>query len=595
MKKIKYGIIGTVLVLGGMMTSCDTLDIDNLNSYDESMVWNDVNLATAYVNNLYTECFGNWNAGADNNSEQVTGIPWYLGTITETGGAYKSWDYTAIRHINEAIKRLEEGQLDSETANSLLGQAYFMRAYMYYWMVLHHGGVPYIKVPQDKDTDDLYVKRNSTPECFQFMVEDLDHAITLLPEKIAGSSADYGRIDQCFAKAWKAKTLLLKCSPQFNPSNQWNNAYWKEAYDAAKEAYDFCVAKGISLTPNYADIWIQEQGPEVVFPVVNSNPNKVSTWEYTTRPASISRDKPYNNPTWEFVKSFPMLDGKSYDDPTGKYYVGDEQALLKSFWKNRDPRFNDVCLYNGREYPVAGKPANYRQYNALGVTSPDDQYGVNPNAHTNAVNNDIYSGLYIYKGADLTLTQDKVMTYDIDYILMRFAEVMFIYAEAANETGHSDVAVDMLKQIRKRAGIEPGSDGLYGLKVSTREEIRKAILDERNIELCFEGHRFWDLRRTRNMMHLDGWTKHGIEAIAINPDGTDMDLNTAREKINNNELTTGDFRYVIHQVPYTEAAEREFVIEESFYFFPIQKSNIDQNPNLEQNNNWGGTFNPTME
>lgn len=595
MKKIKYGIIGTVLVLGGMMTSCDTLDIDNLNSYDESMVWNDVNLATAYVNNLYTECFGNWNAGADNNSEQVTGIPWYLGTITETGGSYKSWNYTAIRHINEAIKRLEEGQLDSETANSLLGQAYFMRAYMYYWMVLHHGGVPYIKVPQDKDTDDLYVKRNSTPECFQFMVEDLDHAITLLPEKIAGSSADYGRIDQCFAKAWKAKTLLLKCSPQFNPSNQWDNAYWKEAYDAAKEAYDFCVAKGISLTPNYADIWIQEQGPEVVFPVVNSNPNKVSTWEYNTRPASISRDKPYNNPTWEFVKSFPMLDGKSYDDPTGKYYVGDEQALLKSFWKNRDPRFNDVCLYNGREYPVAGKPANYRQYNALGVTSPDDQYGVNPNAHTNAVNNDIYSGLYIYKGADLTLTQDKVMTYDIDYILMRFAEVMFIYAEAANETGHSDVAVDMLKQIRKRAGIEPGSDGLYGLKVSTREEIRKAILDERNIELCFEGHRFWDLRRTRNMMHLDGWTKHGIEAIAINPDGTDMDLNTAREKINNNELTTGDFRYVIHQVPYTEAAEREFVIEESFYFFPIQKSNIDQNPNLEQNNNWGGTFNPTME
>lgn len=595
MKKIKYGIIGTVLVLGGMMSSCDTLDIDNLNSYDESMVWNDVNLATAYVNNLYTECFGNWNAGADNNSEQVTGMPWYLGTITETGGSYKSWDYTAIRHINEAIKRLEEGQLDSETANSLLGQAYFMRAYMYYWMVLHHGGVPYIKVPQDKDTDDLYVKRNSTPECFQFMVEDLDHAITLLPEKIAGSSADYGRIDQCFAKAWKAKTLLLKCSPQFNPSNQWNNAYWKEAYDAAKEAYDFCVAKGISLTPNYADIWIQEQGPEVVFPVVNSNPNKVSTWEYNTRPASISRDKPYSNPTWEFVKSFPMLDGKSYDDPTGKYYVGDEQALLKSFWKNRDPRFNDVCLYNGREYPVAGKPANYRQYNALGVTSPDDQYGVNPNAHTNAVNNDIYSGLYIYKGADLTLTQDKVMTYDIDYILMRFAEVMFIYAEAANETGHSDVAVDMLKQIRKRAGIEPGSDGLYGLKVSTREEIRKAILDERNIELCFEGHRFWDLRRTRNMMHLDGWTKHGIEAIAINPDGTDMDLNTAREKINNNELTTGDFRYVIHQVPYTEAAEREFVIEESFYFFPIQKSNIDQNPNLEQNNNWGGTFNPTME
>ena len=348
MNKIKYAIISAAFVLGGMATSCDTLDIDNLNSYDESMVWDDVNLATAYVNNLYSECFGNWSAGADNNSEQVTGIPWYLGTITETGSAYKKWDYTTIRHINEAIKRLEEGALDSKTANGLLGQAYFMRAYMYYWMVLHHGGVPYIKVPQDKDMDDLCVKRNSTPECFQFMVEDLDYAITLLPEKIAGSSADYGRIDQCFAKAWKAKTLLLKASPQFNPNNPYGNVYWEEAHGAAKEAYDFCVAKGIALTPNYSDIWIQEQGPEVVFPVVNSNPNKTSAWEYTTRPASVSRDKSYSNPTWEFVKSFPMLDGKQYDDPSSKYYVGDEQALLKSFWQNRDPRFNNVCLYNGR-------------------------------------------------------------------------------------------------------------------------------------------------------------------------------------------------------------------------------------------------------
>ena len=74
---------------------------------------------------------------------------------------------------------------------------------------------------------------------------------------------------------------------------------------------------------------------------------------------------------------------------------------------------------------------------------------------------------------------------------------MFIHAEAANETGHSETAVEMLKQIRKRAGIEAGNDGLYGLKVGNREEIRQAILDERNIELCFEGHRFWDFSRTR--------------------------------------------------------------------------------------------------
>lgn len=596
LNKFKYVVVGAFFAVGGMTTSCDTLDIDNLETYDESMVWHDANLASAYVNNLYAECFTNWSVSADGNSDILTGMPWYLGTITETGSSYKKWTYTEIRHINEAIKRLEAStELDKSLANNLLGQAYFMRAYMYYWMVLHHGGVPYIKVPQDKDKDDLFVKRNTTPECFQFMVEDLDKAISMLPAKIAGSSSDYGRIDQCFAKAWKAKTLLLKCSPQFNPTHPYDNAYWSEAYAAAKEAYDFCVANGIVLTERYADIWLQEQGPEVVFPVVNKNPNRVSGWASATRPASISRGVNQSNPTWEFVKDFPMLDGKRFDDPSGKYYVGDENALLKSFWKNRDPRFNQVLFYNGSEYPVAGKPSGYRQYNALGISNADDQYGINPAAHTNAVNNDVYSGFYNYKAADMTLTQATVLTYDIDYILMRFAEVMFIYAEAANETGHSDVAIDMLKQIRKRAGIEAGADGLYGLSVGSREAIRKAILDEREIELCYEGHRFWDLRRTRNMMKLAGWTKHGIEAIAINPDGTDMDLNEAREKTNNYELTTGDFRYIIHQVPYTEAAEREFVIEESFYFFPIQKVNLDENPNLEQNNNWGGTFNPTME
>lgn len=596
LNKFKYVVVGAFFAVGGMTTSCDTLDIDNLKTYDESMVWHDANLASAYVNNLYAECFTNWSSSADGNSDILTGMPWYLGTITETGSSYKKWTYTEIRHINEAIKRLEAStELDKSLANNLLGQAYFMRAYMYYWMVLHHGGVPYIKVPQDKDKDDLFVKRNTTPECFQFMVEDLDKAISMLPAKIAGSSSDYGRIDQCFAKAWKAKTLLLKCSPQFNPTHPYDNAYWNEAYAAAKEAYDFCVANGIALTERYADIWLQEQGPEVVFPVVNKNPNRVSGWASATRPASISRGVNQSNPTWEFVKDFPMLDGKRFDDPSGKYYVGDENALLKSFWKNRDPRFNQVLFYNGSEYPVAGKPSGYRQYNALGISNADDQYGINPAAHTNAVNNDVYSGFYNYKAADMTLTQATVLTYDIDYILMRFAEVMFIYAEAANEMGHSDVAIDMLKQIRKRAGIEAGADGLYGLSVGSREAIRKAILDEREIELCYEGHRFWDLRRTRNMMKLAGWTKHGIEAIAINPDGTDMDLNEAREKTNNYELTTGDFRYIIHQVPYTEAAEREFVIEESFYFFPIQKVNLDENPNLEQNNNWGGTFNPTME
>src|SRR5690606_40245092 len=92
-------------------------------------------------------------------------------------------------------------------------------------VLFRSGGVPYIKVPQDRYEDDLYVSRNTTAECFDFIMEDLDQAIALLPERILPSSGEYGKIDGNFAKAFKAKVLLYKASPQFNPSNPWDNSY----------------------------------------------------------------------------------------------------------------------------------------------------------------------------------------------------------------------------------------------------------------------------------------------------------------------------------------------------------------------------------
>lgn len=577
-------------------SSCNSLDIENLNSYDANSVWVDENLATAYVANLYGEVFPNWDSGQDNDSEQKVGMPFYEGTVTKTGDSYKKWEYTKIRLINEAIQELENGSLAENTRNRLLGESYFMRAYIYSQMVFYHGGIPYIKIPQDKDEDDLYVHRNSTAECFQFLTEDLDKAITLLPERIGGSSTSYGRIDQCFAKSYKAKVLLYKASPQFNPNNMYDNAYWKEAYDAAKEAYEFCVEQGASLTPIYTNIWMEENGPEVIFAVVNENPNKVATgWEPSIRPGSVSRGSAYGPPTWNFVRDVPMLDGKAYNDPTSKYYVETENEFMQSYWQNRDPRLMSSIVYNGVVYPVAGKPSGYRQYTALGIADEDDCYGINPAAGQNAANNDKYSGFFVLKGSDLSLTQDKTQASGVDFVLMRLAEVMLIYAEAANENGQSNTAIDMLKQLRQRAGIEPGTDGLYGLRVGNRSEIRQAVLDERNIELCFEGHRFMDMRRTRNMMKLDKLEKFGLEAIAINADGTDMDMEQARTLASRNELKPENFRYVKHQVPLTPSAEKQFVIKESFYFFPIKEANILENPNLEQNNNWEGTFNPALE
>lgn len=579
-----------LLTLVGTFSSCNqVLDIDDLNNYNPDLVWNDANLANAYMAGIYP-MFGNWSPNADNLSEQLVGIAFYPTRVTISNGEFKNWNYNRIRLINQAIVDVNNGTLEQEVKDNIIGQALFMRAYTYFDMVRYHGGVPYITIPQDRYEDDLYVRRNSTKECFEFILKDLDEAISKLPERILPTSADYGKIDGNFALAFKAKVLLHMASPQFNPSNPWDNTYWTQAYEVTKQAYEKLKSQGYRLVENYEDIALVERNAETVFAVINSYPNKVANWDYGVRPGSESRGPAYACPTWEFIKQFPMKDGKSFDDPTGAYYKSEDQ-LLQSYWENRDPRFEKSIVWNGKIYEVSGKTGK-RQYTALGIAHELDDFGINPKAGVNSTNLDRYSGFFIEKNSLLRLTQAEVQQYDVDYIVMRFAEVMLNYAETANETGHIDDAKAILLEIRKRAGIEPGAEGDYGIKATTREEMREAILAERNIEFCFEGHRFWDLRRLRMLDRLDGTTKHGVEAIAINPDGTEMTMAEARAKADRFELVEKDFKYSLLQVPRSGVQTNS--VPETYYFFPIQQDVLDRNKNLEQNKDWGGTFDPTL-
>lgn len=589
MKKIFYPVIAFLLAT----SSCkDVLDIPNLSSLDEEKVWNDPNLVNAYLANIYP-LFGNWSAGIDNNSDQLIGINFPLDAVTVNNSAYKAWDYTTIRKINTAIQKVSESTgLSTEIKNSVMGQALFMRAYVYFNMVKHHGGVPYITVPQDLSKDDLETPRNSTKECFELMVRDLDQAISLLPNTIAKGSTDYGKIDGNFAVAFKAKVLLYKASPQFNPSNPYNNSFWAEAHIANKAAYDRLRTNGYSLTPDYYNIALQEKGPEVVFAVINSYPNKVASYDYGVRPGSESRGAAGAVPAWEFVKSFPMKDGKLYSDVTSAYYKTEDQ-FLQAYWKDRDPRFDKSIVWNGKIYEVSGK-AGKRQYTSVGVAAALDDFGINPNARTPSENLNRYSGFFILKNSKLSLKQTEVETqYDVDYVVMRYAEVMLNYAETANETGDMATALDILKKIRQRAGIEAGLDGSYGITANNRDQVREAILAERNIEFCFEGHRFWDLRRHRKLSVLHNKTKYGVEAIAINPNGTEMDIEQAATLARTYQLSESQFKYSLLQVPRSGA--RVNIVPDTYYFFPIAQSVLDKNSKIKQNKDWGGTFDPTIQ
>ena len=540
---------------------------------------NDSKLTSAFLTDIYGNVLNLTWPRDGGNSDECLGI---MGkdAVQPNNSSFKFWPYTSIRNINTLLKNVDEGTLPESEKNLMKGQAYFMRAFQYFKMVRLHGGVPIIKEPQSLE-DDLNVKRNSTAECFEFILSDLDEAAKLLPVKNSGDS--YGRIDQCIVAAFKSRVLLYKASPQFNPSNPYNNSYWKDAYNAAKSAKELLDQNGYGLVDNYTDVFETKKHSEAILPIIYSNPTKVNgRAEDAVRPLSESKNATGGDqPTWGLVESFPMKDGKKAGE-SDKYSYN-----VQEFWKNRDPRFDAVIVYNGGIYELSGK-AGRRQYTTPNIANSLDAFGYNiQGEHHNR------TGLYCKKGIMEELPVAQVTLNDVDWLEIRYPEIMFNLAETANENGSTAEGYETLVAIRKRAGIEPGANNLYGLKAGmSREEMRLALLDEKRIEFCFEGQRFWDLRRHR-MLHtyLNGQHKYGILANLK----AGIDMTDAMNRAASYTLMPEEFDYqVIDLIFQNPTSEDAMYMPESYYFFPISKDEIEKNPNLDQNKDWGGSFDPVL-
>ncbi len=549
----------------------DVLDVQDLNSLNSGYVWDDENLANSYLIDLYAALPGWPKENAQVHADEMLGV-FTAGLITEENENYICWPYDEIRKINILLQEIDDGTIDEETINIIKAQAKFLRAWHYFKMVVYHGGVPIITVPQSLE-DDLYVQRNSTKETFDFIISDLDYAIANLPDRYQGN--DFGRIDKSISMAFKAKVLLYEASPQYHPDNPYDNSYWELAYTKNKEVKEFLESMGFGLYQCYKDIWFDEGNIEVIMPIVftesyfAADPENYlkGRREDIVRPYSVGlRGTRIEVPIWQFVESYPMKDGYKPGDANSNYTY-DQQT----FWENRDPRFYDVIVYNGSFYE-GGIDPNRRQYtDELVAAAADGYYAV--------------AGFYNKKALNLTLGRADLQDNGTDWVEIRFAEVLLNFAETACETEHLNEAVDVLKQIRKRAGIESGNNGMYGLNESmSREELRDAIMLERKIEFAFEGKRFWDLRRTRRLAEIDQMEKEGCLPTlkpGLDPDDGDTWL-----------LEPEDFTYEI--LPYDRKEYINFV-PDKYYFFPINQNELEKNPNLEQNKDWsGGTFDPTI-
>jgi hypothetical protein len=568
-----------VILLFCMAGSCTKiLDKKDLTAVSEKDVWNDLALATAYVNRIYARSLPGWSTEWTNYSDESDGGGGYMyGQLTENSVNY--WPYDDIREINVLLANIEQGTLNASDKKKLKGEAFFFRAWQYFEMAKRYGGVPLILHPQER-SEDLFVKRNSTSETFAQIVKDLDSAVADLPTFTASSGDNDGHVHKGTAMAVKGRVLLFYASPQFDPS-QTAGGRWQAAYEANKAAKDYLTSKGFGLYPDFGGLWYKEMNKEDIFvrryDYSPLNSASRSTWAAATRPLDVSQGSTGGNrPTLEMVNAFPMKDGKAITDPSSAYTYDPD-----FYWQNRDPRFKQTIVYNGAVWGIggAGPQPGRIQWTYVGSEQ----------------NNPTITGFYMRKAVDTTQSAIEAYNSSTDWVELRFAEVLLNLAEAANEVGQTSEAYTELKAIRARAGIDPGTDNMYGLKPAmSKSEMREAIRWERSIELAFEGKRFWDLRRWRLFEStLNGTRRHGFTITLKVPQSNWDQLRNAK--------TTQEMEAILNQSypayfdDQVKLLDTQFDInwKPEYYFFAIPNEHLQLNSNLEQTMGWaGGSFDP---
>lgn len=576
---MKFSKIICLIFFACILGSCTkVLDKKPLSQVSEKDVWNNLDLANAYMNRIYARNLPGWSTEYSNYSDESDGGGSYMyGQLTSNSVNY--WSYDDIREINELIANIDGGSIDSTAKKILKGQAFFFRGWVYFQMVIRYGGVPLVLHPQ-AETEDLFVKRNATSECMQQIVADLDSAANNLPSFGPTSGSNDGHVHKGTALAVKGRVLLYYASPQFDP-NQTHTERWQAAYDANKAARDYLESKGFGLYSDYSKLWFDEMNKEDIFvrryQYTPNNSVSWNNWAASTRPLDYSQGATGGNrPVLEIVNAYPMKDGKAIGDPTSSYTY--DPAY---YWKNRDPRFQQTIVYNGSEWGIgnSGPQPGRIQWTYVGGEQ----------------NSPTITGFYMKKAIDTTQSAINAYNSSTDWVELRFAEVLLNLAEAANELGKTDEAYPLLTAIRKRAGIDPGSDGLYGLMPGMNQnQMRDVIRLERQIELAFEGKRFWDLRRWRLFeSKLNGTRRHGLTITLKISAG---DWNSLK-----NSMSSADLKNYLAQ-HYTEifndkvkVVDTQFDInwKPEYYFFAIPSSQLQLNSKLEQTKGWdGGTFDP---
>lgn len=534
------------------LTSCnidDTLNTSPMDRISDDALWKDKALIETFITNTYRiipngfrYSFYNlsiisdelnarqnawaWAAIAGNMTPDDLGqVDFWTSNDTPTNTNRNYWK--TINQVNIFLQKIEDvpNNVDAATKNRMVGEMKAIRAFSYFNLISLFGGVPLITKPFALD-DDFMVPRNSYKEVMDFVLSELEESIGLLP--LEYDSQNKGRVTKGAAMAIKARALLYRASPLNNPENDIQK--WKDAANAAKAIIDL---NKYSLFPDYRTLFLEEN-------IYNSE----AIWQrpynqLITKEAAYIELSSYPNGYNGFGQIHPIQNlVDDYETIRGLLPENDPQYDPQNPYVDRDPRFYASILHDGMFWKG-------REVETFLPGGKDSNEG--PVSGWNATQTGYYPRKFCNERIDNPSGNNMSQT---PYTWFRYAEVLLNYAEASYFLGDEVTAREYVNMVRKRPSVNMPEITESG------EALFKRIVNERRIELVFEQHRWFDIRRLK------------IAPQVMNEDFTRM-------KITKKPDGTKTYEVLLwKEVNFKEPRD---------YLLPIPQSEIEKNSLLEQN------------
>lgn len=525
MKRINiiYSLIASAILLSYSACKKDYLDVYPTSTISEDAIINDSMLFNDYVLARYLGVrlqdkegegtnpgfgrgfeYGLWSSISDESIYTNDDNTWLIqrGLLApeNLGIAGTIWarSYRSIRECNFALNNIQNVPMSDPHKDLLRAELRFIRAYRYHDLIRNYGGVILVgdsvyNLNDNLQTPSLY-KRSSIKECMDYVLAELDAAAAGLPLDNSSSWAQ-GRATKGAALALKSRLALYAASPLYNAGT------WEDAEKAAQAV----IGLGkYSLSQNgYGNLFTTADDGEGIFVryyttnaghvcmEIANGPNGYGGWGG-------------NTPLQNLVDDYEMNNGKAITDAGSGYDAMNPYA-------NRDPRFYATILYNGASY----RNSTIQSYIPDGKDGPQGQDNWNTSK----------TGYYLKKFMNdaYPLTNPWGLAGYQPWYYIRYAEILLNFAEATNEAYGPDVvpsgatlsartAINMVRE-RKSVDMPALPTGM------SQSDMRTAIRSERRVELAFEEHRFYDVRRWKIADVTENVPAYGI-TVTKNSDGS---------------------------------------------------------------------------